>query len=330
MRKIWMLTASMACLMAAMPAWAQSDQPADAGNGLETVIVTARKVAEDAQTVPISITALSAADLEKLNVNTVADLQSVTPSFVIQPSTFRQDTLDITIRGQHNFDSPSGGGNTALDFDPSVAIYQDGVYYARTIGLTGQMFDLDNVDVLKGPQGTLVGRNATGGAVLMTSRQPTIGDDFGGYVKATGGDYSQYGLQGAVNIPVTDNLAVRAAFSFTGQKDYLANYFTDPVSGISNHQAGMGTQKWAGRITAKWQPDDSFSLLVRADVSAEHDTGTGYHDLGFFTGTVAATGPKPSICNIPAACAAFTDFLGHPVASYYNTVTATTVSGINT
>ena len=99
MRKIWMLTASMACLTAAMPAWAQSDQPSDAGNGLETVIVTARKVAEDAQTVPISITALSAADLEKLDVNTVADLQSVTPSLVIQPSTFRQDTLDITIRG---------------------------------------------------------------------------------------------------------------------------------------------------------------------------------------------------------------------------------------
>ena len=330
MRKIWMLTASMACLTAAMPAWAQSDQPSDAGNGLETVIVTARKVAEDAQTVPISITALSAADLEKLNVNTVADLQSMTPSLVIQPSTFRQDTLDITIRGQHNFDSPSGGGNTALDFDPSVAIYQDGVYFARTIGLTGQMFDLDSVDVLKGPQGTLVGRNSTGGAVLMTSRAPVIGDDFGGYAKVTGGDYNQYGLQGAVNIPITDTLAVRAAFSATGQKGYIANYFTDPVSGLTNHQPAMGTQKIAGRISAKWQPDDSFSLLVRADISAEHDTGASYHDLGYFVGTVAATGPKPSICNIPAACAAFTDLLGHPVASYYTTVTTTTVSGVNT
>ena len=326
MRKILMLTASMACLTAAMPAWAQSDQTA--GTGLETVIVTARKVAEDAQTVPISITALTAADLEKLNINTVADLQSVAPSFVIQPSTFRQDTLDITVRGQHNFDSPSGGGNTALDFDPSVAIYQDGVYYARTIGLTGQMFDLESVDVLKGPQGTLVGRNATGGAVLMTSREPT--QDFGGYVKATGGDYAQYALQGAVNIPITDTLAVRGAFSFTGQKGYLANGFFDPVSGLRNNQPAMGTQKMAGRITAKWQPDDSFSLLVRGDIAAEHDTGTSYHDLGFFVGTVAATGPQPSICNIPAACKTFTDFLGHPVATYYNTVTATTVSNVNT
>jgi len=330
MRKVWMLTASMACLTAAMPAWAQSDQPSDSGNVLETVIVNARKIAEDAQTVPISITALSAADLEKLDVNTVSDLQSVTPSLVIQPSTFRQDTLDITIRGQHNLDSPSGGGNTALDFDPSVAIYQDGVYFARTVGLTGQMFDLDSVDILKGPQGTLVGRNSTGGAVLMTSREPTLDGDFGGYAKITGGDYAQYALQGAVNIPITDTLAVRAAFSATGQKGYIANYYYDPVSGLRNNQPAMGTQKIAGRISAKWQPDDSFSLLVRADISAEHDTGTSYHDLGYFVGTVAATGNKPSICNIPAACSTFTDFLGHQVASYYTTVTATSVSGINT
>jgi iron complex outermembrane receptor protein len=322
MRKIAFLLSSVVALPGS--AFAQAS-PSD--NGLETVIVSARKVAEDAQTVPISITALSAADLSKLNVNTVTDLQSVTPSVTIQPSTFRQDTLDVTIRGQHNFDSPSGGGNNALDFDPSVAVYQDGVYYARTIGLTGQMFDLDSVDVLKGPQGTLVGRNSTGGAILLTSREPT--QDLDGWVKATGGDYAQYAMQGAVNIPVTDDLAVRAAVSAVGQKGYLANYFSDPVSGLTNHQAAMGTQKLAGRFSAKWQPDDSFSLLLRGDFSEEHDTGTSYHDLGYFVGTVAATGNKPSICNIPAACVGFTDFLGHPVATYYTTVTATTVSGVN-
>ena len=327
MRKIATLPASIFALMGAMPAMAQSDSSTSA-IGLETVIVTARKISEDAQTVPISITALNADDLEKLNVNTIADLQTVAPSVVIQPSTFRQDTLDITIRGQHNLDSPSGGGNTALDFDPSVAVYQDGIYYARTIGLTGQMFDLASADVLKGPQGTLVGRNSTGGAILMTSREP--GQDFGGYMKVTGGDYGQYGLQGAVDIPITDDLAVRAAFSATGQKGYLANYFYDPVSGLRNNQPAMGTDKLAGRVTAKWTPDDSFSLLVRADLSAEHDTGVSYHDLGYFVGTVAGTGNKPSICNIPAACVSFTDLLGHPVATYYNTVTATSASNVNT
>ena len=324
MRKTILLLTTILASAEIAPALAQSTD----SNGFETVIVTARKIAEDAQTVPISITALTAADLSKLDINTASDLQSVTPSFTVQPSTFRQDTLDITVRGQRNFDSPSGGGNTALDFDPSLAIYQDGVYYARSIGITGQMFDLESVDVLKGPQGTLVGRNSTGGAILMTSREPT--QDFGGWVKATGGDYDQYGLQGAINVPLTDDLAVRAAISATGQKGYIANYFTDPVSGISNNQPAMGTQKLAARLSAKWQPDDSFSLLVRADLSTEHDTGTAYHDLGFFVGTVAATGNKPSICNVPAACVGFTDFLGHPVATYYTTVTATSATGVNT
>ena len=124
---------------------------------------------------------------------------------------------------------------------------------------------------------------------------------------------------------------MRAAISSTGQKGYLANYFSDPVSGAYNHQAAMGTQKLAGRFSAKWTPDDSFTLLLRADLSEEHDTGTSYHDLGYFVGTTLATGSKPSICNIPAACAGFTDLLGHPVATYYTTVTgSTSVSGVNT
>jgi iron complex outermembrane receptor protein len=137
---------------------AQDTPPATpaATGALDTVIVTARKVSEDAQTVPISITDLSQADLDRLNVVTIDDLQTVAPSLTIEPSTFRQDTLDITIRGQRNYDSASGGGNPSLDFDPATAIYQDGVYYARSVGLTGQLFDLDNVDILKGPQGTLV------------------------------------------------------------------------------------------------------------------------------------------------------------------------------
>jgi iron complex outermembrane receptor protein len=309
---------------------AQDTPPATpaATGALDTVIVTARKVSEDAQTVPISITDLSQADLDRLNVVTIDDLQTVAPSLTIEPSTFRQDTLDITIRGQRNYDSASGGGNPSLDFDPATAIYQDGVYYARSVGLTGQLFDLDNVDILKGPQGTLVGRNSTGGAILFESRQPT--DEFGGYVKLRGGDYDQYGAQGAINIPLSDNLFFRAAISSMGQKGYIANYFTDPASGYTNNQAGMGTQKLAGRFSLKWIPDDSFSLLLRADLSEEHDTGTTYHDLGYFVGTTLATGSKPSICNIPAACSGFTDLLGHPIASYYTTVTASGVSGINT
>ena len=97
-----------------------------------------------------------------------------------QPTAFRQDTLNVTIRGQRNFDSPSGGGNPGLAFDTASAVYKDGVYYARAVGLGGSLFDIDSLEVLKGPQGTLVGRNSTGGAILYETRQP--GQEFGGYV----------------------------------------------------------------------------------------------------------------------------------------------------
>src|SRR5258707_5471716 len=179
--------------------------------GLEKVVVTARKRQEDEQVVPISITALSQADLDKLSVRTIEDLKYVSPSVYIAPTTFRQDTLNITIRGQRNFDAPSGGDNPGLGFDTASAVYKDGVYYARAIGLTGSLFDLDNVAVLKGPQGTLVGRNTTGGAILYTSRDPE--PELGGYVQATVGDYGRAGLQGAVNLPLADTLFLRVALN---------------------------------------------------------------------------------------------------------------------
>ena len=310
-----------------VPAAAQNNVQVASNNGLETVIVTARKRAEDAQTVPISITALSQNDLDQLHIQTIQDLSSIAPSVVVEPSTFRQDTLNVTIRGQRNFDSSSQGGNPGLSFDTASAVYVDGVYYARAVGLTGSLFDMNSVDILKGPQGTLVGRNTTGGAILFQTNEPT--QDFGGYVKMQGGDYDQYTLQGAVNIPLTDDLFFRAAISAQGNKGYIKNFFTDPATGFANHQPAEGTQKLAGRFSLKWVPDDSFNLLVRADLAAEHDTGSSYHDLGFFVGTTPATGNKPSVCNIPGACTGFTDLLGHQTAPFFTTVTAAGASGVN-
>jgi iron complex outermembrane receptor protein len=294
--------------------------------GLEKVVVTARKRQEDEQVVPISITALSQADLDKLNVRTIEDLKYVSPSVYIAPTTFRQDTLNVTIRGQRNFDAPSGGGNPGLGFDTASAVYKDGVYYARAIGLTGSLFDLDNVAVLKGPQGTLVGRNTTGGAILYNSRDP--GPEFGGYVQATVGDYGRAGLQGAVNLPLSDTVFLRVALNSENQKGYLANIFVDPVSGRRNDQAAFGSKKLAGVFSLKWQPDETFNLVLRADVSAEHDTGSSYHDLGTFTGTVPSAG-KTSICNIPGTCVGFTDLRGQVIAPFYLTSTAISVSNPN-
>ena len=325
------ILALLAAAAWAAPAPAQQAASGTQAGSIETIYVTARKRTEDEQTVPISMEAYSQADLDKLNVTSIEDLRYVSPSVYISPTTFRQDTLNVTIRGQRNFDAPSGGGNPGLGFDTATAIYKDGVYYARSIGLGGTLFDIDSVQVLKGPQGTLVGRNSTGGALLYTTREPQ--PEFGGYVKGTLGDYGRATIQGAINIPITDTLFVRVALNADDQRGYIKNYYTDPASGYSNHQPGFGSDKLGGVFSVKWQPDDSFSLLFRADIAAEHDTGSTYHDLGYFVGTApSGTAPnqKTSICNIPATCSGFTDLLGHPIAPYYVSATLTSVGAINT
>ena len=177
------------------PAPAQQAGGATGGSqagGIETVYVTARKRTEDEQTVPISLDAYTQADLDKLSIKTIEDLKYVSPSVYVAATTFRQDTLNVTIRGQRDFDSSSG--QSVMSFDTAAAVYMDGVYMARPVGLTGGLFDIDNIEVLKGPQGTLVGRNSTGGAgPRTTSREPTA--DYGGYVKLTGGDYGRGQLE---------------------------------------------------------------------------------------------------------------------------------------
>jgi iron complex outermembrane receptor protein len=315
------LAAALATPQMALADDAPSDNGDHAGQ-IESVVVNARKRDEDQQIVPIAITAYTQADLEKLDVKTIEDLRYSSPSVYIAPTTFRQDTLNVTIRGQRDFDSSSG--QSVLSFDPAAPVYMDGVYFARPVGLTGGLFDIDTVTVLKGPQGTLVGRNSTGGAVLYTTRQPT--DEFGGYVNATVGDYSRGQLQGAINIPITEHLFFRAAAQYFNQKGYIANHYYDPVTGYSNNQPAMGAKKLATNLSLKYEVDPSFSILLRANLATEHDTGSSYHDLGYFPGSGVRNG-KPAICNIPGTCTGFTDLLGHTIGAYYaNYLTGTALN----
>ena len=190
--------------------------------------------------------------------------------------------------------------------------------------MNGTLFDVDTVQVLKGPQGTLVGRNTTGGAILYETRRPT--DTFGGYVDVTGGDYGRHEAEAALNVPLTDNLAVRAAGSWSEIDGYIKNDFYDPATGYRNNTPAQGSRKIAGLFSLQWKPNDSLTVLLRANVSAFHSTGTAYTDLGYFQGTVLAAAGRPSICNIPGTCTGFTDLLGHVIAPYYSDFNARTVN----
>jgi iron complex outermembrane receptor protein len=310
----------LASLIGTYPVKAQSsasgDAAASSGSSFEEVVVTARKREEKAQSVPIAMDVLTPVDLENKNIKSIQDIRYVSPSVYIQADQFQQDTVNITIRGLRNF--PSNG----VQFDTAAAVYIDGVYIARTQGLAASLYDVANIDVLKGPQGTLVGRNSTGGALLYTTKEPT--QNFEGYLDLTAGDYDKRQAEGAINIPISEFLSVRGAFSYDNQGGYLKNLYTDPATGAVNNTPALGYRRLAGRLTAEYKADD-FKLVLRADGSEEHDSGSAYHDLGYFTGTVASLG-RPSICNIPGTCntvggTSFTDLFGHVVAPYYTSTT---------
>ncbi len=313
------------CVAAAQPSGGPPSQTPDSANAsgaFQEVIVTARKRPEPAQDVPIAIDVFTQKDLDAKGVKTIQDLKTVSPSVYIQADQFQQDTVNVTIRGLRNYPSNN------IQFDSATAIYIDGVYLARTQGLAGALFDVDSIQVMKGPQGTLVGRNSTGGAILYTTKEPQ--NVFGGYLDMTGGDYGDREIEGTINIPVTEKLAVRGAFSYSNRDGYLDNIYLNPATGARNDTAALGYRKLAGKFSAKFQPTDDFSLLLRADVSEEHDTGSAYHDLGYFVGTLASQG-RPSICNIPGTCNAvggtsFTDLLGRVIAPYYSNVATKTIN----
>ena len=302
-------------------------EAASSDAGFEEIVVTARKREENIQVVPIAITAFSANDLETKNVQSLADLRFVTPSVSVQPDTFRQDTVNITIRGLRNF--PGSG----IQYDTAAAVYINGVYYARTQGLTGALFDVDNVQVLKGPQGTLVGRNATGGAVLYSTKEPQ--DRFEASVQATGGDYGRKELQGMINIPITDRIAFRTAYSYSETGGYLRNEYYNPATGEWNGTPALGSRKTAMLFALKNEPDDDTKLLLRGDFDAEHHTGASYHLLNYFEGTNTSTGNvgsnpapvvRPSICQIPTTCGQLIDLNGRTIDPYFSNAATRTVN----
>jgi iron complex outermembrane receptor protein len=203
------------------PAFAQ-DQGADGpsiDNAVEDIIVTARRTDERLQDVPISITVLSQDQIAKRNIVNPTDLATYTPSLSVNQR-YGPEKSSFVLRGfvQEQSTSPSVGVYFA---DVVVPRVQSGTTSGNTAG-AGSFFDLQNVQVLKGPQGTLFGRNTTGGAVLLVPVKPT--DKFEGFVEGSAGDYDMWRLQGALNIPLSDTFRVRFSADRMKREGYMKNH----------------------------------------------------------------------------------------------------------
>jgi len=229
---------------------APADQPqAEAGTGVEELVITAERRTSNLQTTPIAATVLSGSALEKKGITTVDQLQFAVPGAVV--NNFGQG-IDFNIRGigkaEHNSQTLTG-----------VITYRDGV--ATFPGyFTGEpYYDIASLEVLRGPQGTFVGQNATGGAVFVTSNNPIIGGGYTGYVAGQIGNYEDVAAQGAINLPISDTLAARVSFN-AEQRDSFYD-ITGPGSG------NKGLQTGSVRLGLLWKPADALTVNFKTDYS---------------------------------------------------------------
>ncbi|MEJ5976507.1 TonB-dependent receptor [Novosphingobium sp. PS1R-30] len=235
------------------PAYAQD--VADTSASGDEIIVTARRREESLSKVPIAITAISGADLAKRAINNENDLQSAVPGLVIRQNG-GVHSFNYSIRGQ--------SVDTFTNSPPSVLPYVNEVQIVTHNAST--FYDMGGIQVLKGPQGTLFGRNATGGAVLYQTAKPS--DEFGGYVQGRYSSYDARNLQGAVNLPLGDIGALRVAGSLTGGGAFVRDYFTGEKYGDLDQKSV--------RVSLKLTPTAGFTNTTVFQYTDEDGTNTPY------------------------------------------------------
>jgi|SRR5215217_247162 len=228
-------------------AWAQDTTPVDATDVGE-IVVTARRTEENLQAVPAAVSAFNERALERLQAVDTTGLQGAVPNLNIVQGRGSSNSTNIYIRGV-------GQPDALQTFDPAVGVYIDDVYLSRIRGSQIDLLDLERVEVLRGPQGTLYGKNTIGGALKFVSRKP--GQDPRGAFAVGYGDYNALELKGSVSGPLSDTLAA----SFAALKSKRDGFVTDPVTGAEYND--KNTTAVRGQLA--WTPTDRF----RADISAD-------------------------------------------------------------
>jgi iron complex outermembrane receptor protein len=284
LRSIGFVSTSLIALVAGTSAWAQTTAP-DNSNRLSEIVVTATKQATNVQKTPIAITAVTADTLEKRGITNSADLGALVPN-----ATFRE-AQGAFGPGVTAFIRGIGQGDTSLASEPGVAYYIDDVYYPLILGSMFDLLDLDHVEVLRGPQGTLFGRNALAGAINLVSKAPST-TKASGYAEITGGSFDEFNLRAGVNLPLADNLAIRlsgVSKTQTGYQDILdfrcqmirngtpqlAGNFpfsngslintaaSTPKNCVIGHLGGTDTRAMVGQLL--WEPTSRLKITFGGD-----------------------------------------------------------------
>jgi iron complex outermembrane receptor protein len=247
---------------------------------VQEIVVTAQRRTQNLQDVPVSVQALSNHDLQAAGIKSTQDLGQVTPNVTIISPIGQGNQPLITIRGigLNDFDTNNAGPN---------GVYVDDVYISAPSAQSFALFDLSQVQVLKGPQGTLYGRNTSGGAVVFTSVRPS--DQFTGDLHLEYGAYNTLQIAGAVGGPVAPNLTARVAAVFNHSDGYTKNAFTggDPIDNVNNQ---------AVRVQLVYEPNDKLKVFFESMDGYVRNRPQPYGHVGIYVaGTQGAA--QPSVCS---------------------------------
>lgn len=245
---------------------------------LDEVVVTAQRRSENLQKTPLTVSAVTGDKLESQGIKTVVDLSAQVPA--LQISSSGSGAAVVFLRG-------IGSTNTTEVGDPAVAYHMDGIYIARSTSVGALFYDVDRVEVLRGPQGTLYGRNATAGAINVITKQPKFAYEGAGSLDV--GNYGAITTSGMFNVPVSDTIAVRAAFQQSRHDGYVKALNKGPGTGGNDR---YDQDDKSARIQLLWKPSDDFTLHLGADYL--HQGGAGGGDKTY--GTALATS-DPWTCN---------------------------------
>jgi outer membrane receptor protein involved in Fe transport len=257
-----LLLGASALALSAGSAFAQATAAADAAGDksnrvLETVVVTAEKREASVQDVPIAISAFSEAKLDRLQIQGATDIQRSIPNFQFSKGNFTGS--NVAIRG-------IGSKLVAASGDGAVGIHQNGVPLTASAIFETEFYDVQRVEVLRGPQGTLYGRNATGGVLNIISNKAKLADEMSAGAEITGGNYKSLKGKGFLNLPLTENVALRLAGFYTSRDGY-----TDIVAGPNNGGTVDGRNLYSLRASLFWEIGENTDLSIMAQTFNEDD-----------------------------------------------------------
>jgi iron complex outermembrane recepter protein len=298
--------------------------------GLEEIVVTAQRRSENIQNVPIAITAFTAEAIQSRGLNDLHALSNLTPNVNLDggaPFSGDSSVLSASIRG-------IGQDDFAFNLDPGVGVYLDGVYLARTIGANQNLLDVERIEILKGPQGTLFGRNTIGGAISIVTHTP--GSEFAIIGMASAGSYNRHDISMTVDIPLSSTVLTSISVSSQTRNGYQvvipfpatapfqaadqADYPKASGNESNSSNGGQGVQVMRGKML--WHASDSFDVTASADWTHQDQSGIPNTILGVF-------GPNTSTYVAANLLNAGTLFGPNIFGTLYNSCITTSAADLN-